>query len=65
MALSAELRSRAQLPEHVGRVLSALPEGTHPMTQFSAAVLALQVLRPRPAAPPPPQPVPRDEQSSG
>lgn len=43
MALSLELRSRARLPEHVGKVLAALPEGTHPMTQFSTAVLALQV----------------------
>ena len=43
MALSLELRSRARLPAHVGKVLAALPEGTHPMTQFSIAVLALQV----------------------
>lgn len=43
-ALSAELRSRAALPSHVGAVLEALPQGTHPMTQFSAAVLAMQVI---------------------
>lgn len=43
MALSLELRSRAKLPAHVAKVLAALPEGAHPMTQFSTAVLALQV----------------------
>ena len=44
-ALSEELRSRSALPPHVAKVLSALPEGTHPMTQFSTAVLSLQARR--------------------
>ena len=42
LALSEELRSRSALPAHVPAVLKALPQGTHPMTQFSTAVLALQ-----------------------
>ena len=42
LALSEELRSRSELPAHVPAVLKALPQGTHPMTQFSTAVLALQ-----------------------
>lgn len=41
-ALSAELGARAGLPAHVGRVLDALPPGTHPMTALGAGVLALQ-----------------------
>ncbi|KAK9916173.1 hypothetical protein WJX75_009710 [Coccomyxa subellipsoidea] len=42
-ALSAELSYRGKdLPGHVHKVLAALPAGTHPMTQFSTAVLALQ-----------------------
>ncbi|KAK9808917.1 hypothetical protein WJX72_006399 [[Myrmecia] bisecta] len=40
--LSQELRARAKLPAHVGKTLASLPAGTHPMTQFSIAVLALQ-----------------------
>lgn len=31
------------MPEHVLKVLKALPEGTHPMTQFAQGILALQV----------------------
>ena len=45
LALSEELRSRSALPAHVPAVLKALPPGTHPMTQFSTAVLALQARR--------------------
>ena len=46
-ALSAELSYRGkELPGHVHKVLAALPAGTHPMTQFSTAVLALQVKHP-------------------
>ena len=42
--LSAELSARGKdIPPHVHKVLAALPPGTHPMTQFSTAVLALQV----------------------
>lgn len=33
---------RSQVPAHVFRVLDAMPTTTHPMTQFSAAILALQ-----------------------
>lgn len=46
--LSGELRSRAELPRHVTRALAELPPGTHPMTQLSIAVLALQVRRRKP-----------------
>ncbi len=48
--LSGELRARAQLPPHVAKMLAQLPSGTHPMTQFSAAVLSLQAC-PRPKQP--------------
>ncbi|GBF89462.1 citrate synthase [Raphidocelis subcapitata] len=41
-SVSAELRRRAELPDHVFRVIGALPPGTHPMTQFAAAILSLQ-----------------------
>lgn len=44
--VTADLASRAQLPRHLSGVLAALPKDTHPMVQFSTAVLALQV-RPR------------------
>jgi citrate synthase len=33
---------RSNVPKHVFDMLDALPESTHPMTQFSAAVMALQ-----------------------
>ena len=43
-ALSAELADRGKdIPAHLDRILTDLPPGTHPMTQFSIAVLALQV----------------------
>ncbi len=42
-ALAADLRSRSALPEHVNATLKAMHPQTHPMTQFSAGVLALQV----------------------
>lgn len=41
-SLTEELRARSKLPPHVLRVLKALPSDTHPMTQLSTAVLALQ-----------------------
>ena len=42
--LSAELGERGRaVPAHVHKVLQALPPDTHPMTQFSVAVMALQV----------------------
>lgn len=37
-ALSGELKSRSKLPPQVQKVLAAMPEGTHPMTQFSQVV---------------------------
>ncbi|HOY49986.1 MAG TPA: citrate (Si)-synthase, eukaryotic [Flavobacteriales bacterium] len=40
--LSADWESRSQVPEHVFKMLDALPIYTHPMTQFSAAVLAMR-----------------------
>jgi len=41
-ALTDELHSRAKLPEHVEKMIRSFPEGMHPMTQMSSAVLALQ-----------------------
>ncbi|CAL5218955.1 g707 [Coccomyxa viridis] len=42
-ALSAELAERGKnIPAHVDTILTDLPPGTHPMTQFSIATLALQ-----------------------
>jgi citrate synthase len=41
-ALSADLERRAKLPEHVKQMIANFPKHMHPMTQFSAAVLALQ-----------------------
>ncbi|CAL9155093.1 unnamed protein product [Musa hybrid cultivar] len=41
--LSAELQSRAKIPEHVFRAIDALPVTAHPMTQFASGVMALQV----------------------
>ncbi len=40
--LSEEWSRRAGVPDYVHNVIDALPEGTHPMTQFSTAILALQ-----------------------
>lgn len=42
-AVAEELRARSKLPDYVRKVLASLPEGMHPMTQFSTIVLALQV----------------------
>ncbi|AET37520.1 citrate (Si)-synthase CIT2 Ecym_1280 [Eremothecium cymbalariae DBVPG len=41
-ALSADLMSRSELPEHVIRLLDGLPKDLHPMAQFSIAVTALE-----------------------
>ena len=41
-ALTADLECRAKLPEHVVKMIAAFPKHMHPMSQFSAAVLALQ-----------------------
>jgi len=40
--LSAELQIKSALPPHVLKVLKSLPERTHPMTQFSIGVMAMQ-----------------------
>ena len=40
--LSDDLRKRSALPSHVAAVLDAMPADTHPMTQFTQAVLSLQ-----------------------
>ena len=41
-AITAEWHKRGHLPEHVFAVLDALPKTTHPMTQFSIGINALQ-----------------------
>lgn len=43
--LSDELKARAKLPAHVKGVLAALPQGTHPMVQFTTGIASLQVSR--------------------
>ncbi len=40
--LSSEWAKRSDIPSHVFDTLEALPKDTHPMTQFSIAVLAMQ-----------------------
>lgn len=40
--ISATWARRSHVPNHVFQVIEALPVGTHPMTQFCTAVLALQ-----------------------
>ena len=40
--INNEWMKRANVPKHVFDMLDALPISTHPMTQFSAAVMALQ-----------------------
>ncbi|XP_021772156.1 citrate synthase, mitochondrial-like [Chenopodium quinoa] len=42
-ALSAELRTRASVPDHVFKTIDALPITAHPMTQFTTGIMALQV----------------------
>jgi len=41
-ALTEDLRSRSQLPDHLTKVLAAMPDKTHPMTYFAQSILALQ-----------------------
>ncbi|CCK73426.1 citrate (Si)-synthase CIT2 NDAI_0G04410 [Naumovozyma dairenensis CBS 421] len=41
-ALSADLASRSELPDHVVQLLDNLPKHLHPMAQFSMAVTALE-----------------------
>lgn len=40
--LSDEWERRSEVPAHVFKVLETLPENTHPMTQFSIAINAMQ-----------------------
>lgn len=40
--LSNEWRKRANVPEHTFKVIEALPEDTHPMTQFTIAINSMQ-----------------------
>ncbi|HCW76116.1 MAG TPA: citrate (Si)-synthase, eukaryotic [Candidatus Marinimicrobia bacterium] len=40
--ISAEWAKRSKMPDHVTKVLDAMPKTTHPMTQFAAGILALQ-----------------------
>lgn len=40
--LSDELRRRKNLPDYVIEVIKAMPEDSHPMTMFSAAILTMQ-----------------------
>jgi len=41
-AFTAEIHSRASIPQHMITTLSAIPKDTHPMTQLSMCMLALQ-----------------------
>eukprot|EP00270_Netrium_digitus_P006092 TRINITY_DN18302_c0_g1_i1.p1 TRINITY_DN18302_c0_g1~~TRINITY_DN18302_c0_g1_i1.p1 ORF type:complete len:522 (+),score=145.52 TRINITY_DN18302_c0_g1_i1:56-1567(+) len=41
-SVTEELKKRAKIPDHVFAAIGALPISTHPMTQFSTGVLALQ-----------------------
>jgi citrate synthase len=41
-AVNAEFSSRSKVPDYVFDILNAMPQDTHPMTMFSAAVMALQ-----------------------
>ena len=40
--LSSEWRKRSEVPQHVFDVLNSLPNDTHPMTQFTIGINALQ-----------------------
>jgi citrate synthase len=41
-ALTEELRGRSALPPHVLKVLEAMPDNAHPMTQLTQAIMAMQ-----------------------
>jgi len=41
-ALNAELHARSSIPDHVVKMIDALPKDTHPMTQLAMGLLALQ-----------------------
>lgn len=40
--LTEEWKKRSSVPEHTFKMLDSLPATTHPMTQFSAAILSMQ-----------------------
>ena len=42
-SVTEELRARSALPDYLKKTLASLPKDTHPMTQLSIAILALQV----------------------
>jgi len=42
LELAEEFKKRSQVPQYVIDVLRAMPRDTHPMTMFSAAILAMQ-----------------------
>ena len=42
LAVAEDFKSRARVPRYVFDVLRAMPRDTHPMTLFSAAILAMQ-----------------------
>ena len=42
MEISAEWRRRERLPEHVTRVIDAVPRDAHPMTQLTIGIAAMQ-----------------------
>ena len=41
--MTEELKARSTLPDYLKKTLASLPKDTHPMTQLSIAILALQV----------------------
>lgn len=41
-SLTAELHARSELPPHIEPMIRNFPEGMHPMTQLSSAILGLQ-----------------------
>ena len=42
-AISADWAARADLPQHVVQMVTNFPNGLHPMSQFSAAITAMQM----------------------
>jgi citrate synthase len=42
LAVVEDFKTRARIPQYVFDVLRAMPRDTHPMTMFSAAILAMQ-----------------------
>ncbi len=42
LAIQEDWRGRSAVPEHVFKAIDALPVTTHPMTQFSIGIMAMQ-----------------------